>query len=282
MTRLPFNFNQFNEGEFMLQDITLGQFFPSNSIIHRIDPRVKICLLFAMMILIFIIDNEASYAILMTFVMVITTISQVPITTVLKSLKPLMWIIIFTFLVHLVSNDGEILYKIGPFNITDEGIAKGVLISLRLMLLIVLSSLLTFTTSPLKLTDAMEKLLSPFSRFGISAHELAMMMTIALRFIPTLLEETDKIIKAQSARGVDFERGNLFRRAKAIVPILVPLFMSAFRRADDLAMAMEARCYRGGEGRTHMKKLQIQSIDCTAIFVVLMLFVVTLGLEYFY
>lgn len=257
----------------MLQNIMLGQFFPGNSVIHRLDPRVKICLLFALMILIFMIDSAISYTILTAFIMMLIFISKIPPITVLKSLKPLLWIVIFTFLIHLVSHDGNVLYKIWIFKITDEGIFKGLLISMRLILLIVMSSLLTFTTSPLKLTDAMEKLLLPFSKFGVPAHELAMMMTIALRFIPTLLEETDKIIKAQSARGVDFENGNIIKRAKSFVPIFVPLFISAFRRADELAVAMESRCYRGGEGRTHMKKLQIQSIDYTAIIIVLIIFI---------
>ena len=263
----------------MLQDITLGQFFPGSSIIHRLDPRVKICLLSVMMILIFLIDKVAAYAVLTSFIIIIIAVSQIPPSTIIKSLKPLMWIILFTFLIHLVSHDGNIIFRIWIFEITDEGVFKGILISLRLILLIVLSSLLTFTTSPLKLTDAMEKLLSPLSRFGVPAHELAMMMTIALRFIPTLLEETDKIIKAQSARGVDFESGNIFQRAKSMVPILVPLFLSAFRRADELAMAMEARCYRGGEGRTHMKKLQITSLDYAAIFIVVIFFGIILSLN---
>ena len=265
----------------MLQDITLGQFFPGDSIIHRLDPRVKICLLLALMILIFAIDSAIAYLALTLLIIFLTIISQIPPITVLKSLKPLMWIILFTFLIHLISHDGEILYETRLFKITDEGIFKGIIISLRLILLIVLSSLLTFTTSPLKLTDAMEKLLSPLSRFGVPAHELAMMMTIALRFIPTLLEETDKIIKAQSARGVDFESGNILKRVKSLIPILVPLFMSAFRRADELAMAMESRCYRGGEGRTHMKKLQIQSIDYTAIIIVLIIFVSIMIIDHF-
>ena len=263
----------------MLQDIMLGQFFPGNSIIHRLDPRVKICLLFAIMVLIFLIDNITSYAVLTGFALTIVAVSRISPITVLKSLKPLMWIILFTFLIHLVSHEGEILYKVWILEITDEGIYKGILISLRLILLIVLSSMLTFTTSPLKLTDATEKLLSPLSRIGVPAHDLAMMMTIALRFIPTLLEETDKIIKAQSARGVDFETGNILARAKAMVPIMVPLFLSAFRRADELAMAMEARCYRGGEGRTHMKKLQITSPDYAAIFLVIILFGIILSVD---
>ena len=264
----------------MFQDITLGQFFPGNSLIHRLDPRVKIVLLFVLMVLFFSIDSTISYVILTLLILSLIFISKIPISAILKSLKPLLWIAVFTFLVHLVSHDGEILYDCFLFKITDEGLYKGIVITLRLILLIVMSSLLMFTTSPLKLTDATEKLLSPLSRFGVPAHELAMMMTIALRFIPTLLEETDKIIKAQSARGVDFESGNLIKRAKSMVPILVPLFLSAFRRADELAMAMEARCYRGGEGRTHMKKLQIQSLDYTAILFVLLVFVIVISLEY--
>ncbi len=265
----------------MLQDITLGQFFPGNSIIHSLDPRVKIILLLILMIIIFCVDHVFSYVFLTTFTIFLIKISKIPPSTFLKSLKPLIWIIAFTFLIHLVSHDGNIFYQIGPFKITDEGFFEGIIISLRLILLIILSSLLTFTTSPLKLTDAVEKLLSPLSRFGIPAHELAMMMTIALRFIPTLLEETDKIIKAQSARGVDFESGNIFKRAQSMIPILVPLFLSAFRRADDLAVAMEARCYRGGEGRTHMKKLQIQSIDFSAILFVFIIFIALIAIEYF-
>ena len=266
----------------MLQDITLGQFFPGNSILHRLDPRVKIILSFMLIILIFLVDEMISYSILTIIILSLITISKIPFAAVIKSLKPLIWIAIFTFLVHLVSHDGEVLYECFLFTITNEGIYKGITITLRLILLIVLSSLLMFTTSPLKLTDATEKLLSPLSRFGVPAHELAMMMTIALRFIPTLLEETDKIIKAQSARGVDFESGNIIKRAKSMVPILVPLFLSAFRRADELAMAMEARCYRGGEGRTHMKKLQITSLDYTAITIIFIISVFTLTLEHLY
>ena len=266
----------------MFQDITLGQFFPGNSIIHRLDPRVKIVLSFMLMILIFLVDEMISYAILTIIILSLIIISKIPFAAVIKSLKPLIWIAIFTFLVHLVSYDGEVLYECFLFKITDEGIYKGISITLRLILLIVMSSLLMFTTSPLKLTDATEKLLSPLSRFGVPAHDLAMMMTIALRFIPTLLEETDKIIKAQSARGVDFGSGNIIKRAKSMVPILVPLFLSAFRRADELAMAMEARCYRGGEGRTHMKKLQITSLDYTAISIVIIISVFTLILEHLY
>ena len=245
----------------LLQDITLGQFFPGKSILHRLDPRTKIISLFALMILLFAAEGWSAYAALTFLTSVLIFLSTVPPLTVIKSVKPLAWIILFTLLIHFVSHDGEVLAEIFVFKITTEGISYGVLISLRLVLLIILSSLLTFTTSPLKLTDATEKLLSPLSKIGVPAHELAMMMTIAIRFVPTLLEETDKIIKAQKSRGLEFESGGFVSRLKAMVPILVPLFLSSFRRADDLAMAMEARCYRGGEGRTHMKRLKFSRVD---------------------
>ena len=254
----------------MLQDIMLGQFFPGQSILHRLDPRTKIILLFALMILIFTAEGWAAYLALTTLTAGLIFLSQVPLLTVLKSVKPLAWIILFTLLIHFVSHDGEVLAKFYVFKVTREGIIYGAMISLRLVLLIVLSSLLTFTTSPLKLTDATEKLLSPLSKVGVPAHELAMMMTIAIRFVPTLLEETDKIIKAQKSRGLDFESGGIVKRLRAMVPILVPLFLSSFRRAEDLAMAMEARCYRGGEGRTHMKQLRLKNLDfCAAAFMIL-------------
>ena len=253
----------------MLQEIMLGQFFPGESILHKLDPRTKIILLFILMIVIFLAEGTAAYAFLTFATAFLIFISKIPPLTVLKSLKPLSWIILFTLLIHLVSHDGEVLAKIFFFKITDEGLRTGILISLRLILVIILSSLLTFTTSPIKLTDAVEKILSPLAKFGVPSHEIAMMMTIALRFIPTLLEETDKIIKAQKSRGADFETGNIFKRLKNFVPILVPLFLSSFRRADDLAMAMEARCYRGGEGRTHMKILKFSRADFFAgIFVI--------------
>ncbi len=254
----------------MLQDITLGQFFPVESVLHRLDPRTKIISLFVLMILIFAAKGAVAYALLTCATIFLVLISHVPPLTVLKSLKPLIWIILFTLVIHFFSHDGKVLAEIWIFKITDEGVRFGAVISLRLILLIILSSLLTFTTSPLQLTDATEKLLSPLSKVGVPSHELAMMMTIALRFIPTLIEETDKIIKAQKSRGVDFESGNFLVRLKMFVPILVPLFLSSFRRADDLAMAMEARCYRGGAGRTHMKQLKFGRADFFAMaFVIL-------------
>ena len=259
----------------MLQDITLGQFFPGQSIIHRLDPRTKIILLFVMIILIFAAQGWTAYLALTVVTGALIFLSKVPPLTVLKSVKPLMWIILFTLLIHFVSHDGEVLAKIYVFKVTTEGIVYGVMISLRLVLLILLSSLLTFTTSPLQLTDATEKLLSPLKKIGVPAHELAMMMTIAIRFVPTLLEETDKIIKAQKSRGLDFESGGVVKRLRSMVPILVPLFLSSFRRADDLALAMEARCYRGGEGRTHMKQLRLTNLDFgAAMFVVLLVAVI--------
>jgi len=237
-------------------------------------------LLFVLMILIFVADGAAAYGFLTCATLVLVAVSKIPPITILKTLKPLMWIILFTLVIHFVSHNGKILAEFWIFKITEEGIKFGVLISLRLILLIILSSLLTFTTSPIKLTDAMEKLLSPLSKFGVPAHELAMMMTIAIRFIPTLIEETDKIIKAQKSRGADFETGNLFRRLKNFVPILVPLFLSSFRRADELAMAMEARCYRGGEGRTHMKQLFFTRTDFFAVFAVVLICAATGFLSY--
>ena len=254
----------------MLQDITLGQFFPAQSILHRLDPRTKIILLFVLMILIFAAEGWAAYLALTILTVALIFLSKVPPLTILKSVQPLRWIILFTLLIHFVSHDGEVLAKFFMFKVTTEGIFYGIKISLRLVLLIVLSSLLTFTTSPLKLTDATEKLLSPLNKIGVPSHELAMMMTIAIRFVPTLIEETDKIIKAQKSRGLDFDSGGFVKRMRAMVPILVPLFLSSFRRADDLAMAMEARCYRGGEGRTHMKQLRLTNLDFyAAAFVIL-------------
>ena len=264
----------------MLQDITLGQFFPGNSILHRLDPRTKIISLFALMILIFSAQGRAAYIALTILTAGLIFLSKVPPLTILKSIKPLSWIILFTLLIHFVSHDGEVLAKFYVFKVTTEGIIYGVKISLRLILMILSASLLTFTTSPLKLTDATEKLLSPLKKIGVPSHELAMMMTIAIRFVPTLLEETDKIIKAQKSRGLDFESGGLIKKLRAMVPILVPLFLSSFRRADDLAMAMEARCYRGGEGRTHMKQLCLTREDFFAAAFVILICVFVGGLSY--
>lgn len=251
----------------MLTDITIGQYLPGKSVLHRMDPRVKITLLFFYIIAMFIFDSYVSYGIMTAVTIGMIYLSQVSFKMVLKSLKPIMWLVLFTMLIHVFSGaEGEeILWKAGPLTVTAEGIIQGFLYSLRLLLLIASSSLLMFTTSPLMLTDALEDLLKPLKKVGFPAHELAMMMTIAMRFIPTLMEETDKIMKAQQARGVDFESGNIIARCKQLIPILVPLFISAFRRADDLAMAMEARCYHGGQGRTRMKTLQVGKLDYIVI-----------------
>ena len=248
----------------MLKDITLGQFFPGDSLLHRLDPRTKIVLLFFFLAAIFVFDSPLAYAALTAFTAALIAVSRVPLLLMLKALKPLSWIIAFTFVIHLVSTPGDAFFHVWLFDLTWQGAAKGFFIALRLALLILLSALLTYTTSPLALTDALETLMQPLRRVGVPAHEIAMMMTIALRFVPTLIEEADKIMKAQQARGADFTEGSVIERVKGFVPVLVPLFISAFRRADDLALAMEARCYRGGVGRTQMKALRISSIDYVA------------------
>lgn len=253
----------------MLADITIGQYFPGNSLIHRLDPRTKILSLLSLITIIFIVNSPVSYGLICLFTIIVIGLSNVPFLMVLKSIKPLWWIILFTVLIHIFTTPGEAIAKVWLFSITMEGIQQASFMSLRLILLIVLSSLLTLTTSPITLTDALEKLLTPFKKIGLPAHELAMMMTIALRFIPTLLEETERIMKAQEARGADFSSGGIIKRIKNMIPLLVPLFISAFRRADDLAVAMEARCYRGGENRTRMKVLRIGTIDYQACGIML-------------
>ena len=263
----------------MLNNIMIGQYFPGDSFLHRMDARVKILLLLILLIEVFVFTSASVYLMMTVITFLMIMISKVPVCMVLRSLKPLWWIILFTFVLHLFSHPGREIYRIWQFVITQEGVEQGALISVRLMLLIILSTLLTFTTSPLKLTDALESLLSPFKRLGLPAHELAMMMTIALRFIPTLISETDKIMKAQQSRGADFVTGSIMSRLKNMVPILVPLFLSAFRRADDLALAMEARCYRGGEGRTRMKEMKLGRLDYVAIGVFAVLSV-GLGVSY--
>ena len=264
----------------MLTDITLGQYFPGDSLLHRMDARVKIILLFFYIVGIFLFDNNICYGLNTALAVLLVFLSGVSPRMVLKSIKPLWWILILTFVIQLFTVPGEVLAKLWIFNITYEGLVKGFLISLRLVLLIGVSSLLMLTTSPLMLTDALESLFRPLKPFGFPAHELAMMMTIALRFIPTLMEETDKIIKAQKSRGSDIGEGNFLAKVKSMIPILVPLFISAFRRADDLAMAMEARCYHGGEGRTRMKAMRMHNVDSRAI-VVMSLYMIICGTVYF-
>ncbi len=254
----------------MLKDITIGQYFPGDTFVHKLDPRVKILISIIFIVALFFIKDFYPYILIFAFILFSIMLSKIPISFVLKGLRPLMLIIIITFVINVFLTKGEVLYALGPLTITKEGLSQAVFMALRLIFLIIGTSLLTLTTSPISLTDGIESLLSPFKKIGLPAHELAMMMTIALRFIPTLLEETDKIMKAQIARGADLESGNMIQRVKAMIPVLVPLFVSAFRRANDLALAMEARCYRGGEGRTKMKPLVYRAKDYLAYAVIVL------------
>lgn len=248
----------------MLSDIMIGQYFPGKSPVHALDPRTKIVLTLTYICTIFLAKDYPAYLGLGAFLSLIIVAAGIPPKIVLRSIRPLWIILLLTAFIHLLMTPGTVLVAIGPVEITHEGLRQAVQMSVRLVLLIVVSSMLTFTTSPIALTDAIERLLSPLKRFRLPVHELAMMMTIALRFVPTLLEETERIMKAQMARGADFSSGNLFKRGQNMVPLLVPLFISAFRRADDLATAMEARCYRGGEHRTRMRELQLGGRDIVA------------------
>lgn len=265
----------------MLNDITLGQYFPGDSLLHRLDPRTKILSSIALITAVFLADHPSTYAFITCFSLGLVALSGVPIRFVAKSLKPLFWIILFTFAIHAFVTPGTILWQWGILKVSQEGLSMGFFMSLRLILLLLISSLLTLTTSPIVLTDGIEQLMAPLRRFGVPAHELAMMMTIALRFIPTLLEETDRIMKAQTARGARFDSGGLMARAKSLVPLLVPLFISAFRRADELATAMEARCYRGGDQRTRLKVLSFQQRDYGTMLIVLSMIMVLFGLRWY-
>lgn len=263
----------------MIRDITIGQYYPANSVIHRLDPRVKLIGTMVYIISLFLF-GYAFWGYLLTGTFLIGTIllSKVPIKYILKGLKAIIFLLLFTASFNLFLTQGEVVWKLGFLKVTKEGLSSAAFMTIRLVSLILGSSLMTFTTTPNQLTDGIERLLGPLKLIRIPVHEVAMMMSIALRFIPILLEETDKIMKAQQARGADFETGGLIKRAKAMVPILVPLFISAFRRAGDLAMAMEARCYRGGKGRTKMKPLKYKLRDYSAflLFVVYIAAVVIL------
>jgi energy-coupling factor transport system permease protein len=248
----------------MIRDITIGQYYPEYSLIHKLDPRLKIVVTLFYIAALFILSSFIGYAAVVVLLVVLIKVSRVPVRFILRGLKPIMIIIIFTFTLNMLMTSGTVLFQWHFLKITQEGLYNAVFMALRLVYLIVGSSILTLTTKPIKLTDGIESLLKPFKKMGFPTHELAMMMTIALRFIPTLLEETDKIMKAQMARGADFETGSIFKRAKAMIPILVPLFVSAFRIAQDLAMAMESRCYRGGEGRTKLNVLRFKRRDAIA------------------
>lgn len=253
----------------MIRDITLGQYYPAESPLHRMDARVKILLTFAYIVMLFLVKGIPTMLLVAFLIFLLIKMSKVPFKFIFRGLKAIFFIITLTVVLNMFMLPGRTLVEFGIFKITYEGLYMAIFVGIRLVLLMFGSSLLTLTTKPLNLTDGIESILKPLEKIGVPAHELAMMMSIALRFIPTLLEETDKIMKAQMARGADFESGNIFKRAKAIIPLLVPLFVSAFRIARELAMAMEARCYRGGENRTRMNHSVISKIDYTAIIVFL-------------
>lgn len=245
----------------MVRDVTLGQYLPGNSLIHRMDARAKIVLLISFIVMIFCAFNFVSLALTAAVTILIVISSGIPLKMYLKSLKVIIFIVVLTSVLNLFYGTGDPLWQWGFLKITWSGISRAIFVTIRIICLILATSALTFTTSPTNLTDALERLMKPLKVFHIKVHEIAMMMTIALRFIPTLLEETDKIMQAQKARGADMDSGNIIQRIKALIPVLIPLFVSSFRRAYELAMAMECRCYQGGEGRTKMKVLHMSAID---------------------
>lgn len=249
----------------MVRDITLGQFIPGSSLIHRLDPRVKIALTFVFIVFIFVASNFQGLAVMILLMLGILLLSGVPLMQYFKSLKAILFILAFTFVLNLFTGTGNPVWEWGFLKITAGGVSNATFVAIRIISLILYSSVLTFTTSPTQLTDALERIMKPLKVLHVRVHEIAMMMTIALRFVPTLLEETDKIMSAQKARGADMESGGVMQRIKALIPILIPLFVSSFRRAYDLAMAMECRCYHGGEGRTKMKQLSMTRLDALAI-----------------
>lgn len=251
----------------MLKDITIGQYVPGQSVIHKMDPRTKIIGVVLYMVGLFLAKDLQGYIFVTLFTCGIVLISSIPLIMLIKGIKPLWIILVLTLGLHIFMTEGQIIWQWGFLKITQEGLTQGVFMALRLIYLVTITSLLTLTTTPILLTDGIERVLK--AMFIPVAHELAMMMTIALRFIPTLIEETEKIMKAQMARGADFDSGGILARAKSLIPLLVPLFLSAFRRADDLAMAMEARCYRGGENRTRMKQLKMNIRDYVAIAIII-------------
>lgn len=253
----------------MIRDITLGQYYPADSILHKLDPRVKLVTTIAFLVALFVADDWVGYLVATVFLVAVIKLSRVPFHFMVKGLKAIFFILLITLIFNLFLTPGDVvLVQIWKLKITDKGLHTAIFMAIRLIYLILGSSVMTLTTTPNDLTDGLEKLMSPLKKLHVPVHEVAMMMSIALRFIPILLEETDKIMKAQIARGADFENGNLIQKAKNLVPLLVPLFISAFRRANDLAMAMEARCYRGGEGRTKMKPLVYARRDYYAYGVV--------------
>ena len=264
----------------MLRDITIGQYYLADSPIHKMDPRFKLLATVVYIVILFLINDLLTYALAIAAIGTVMALSKVPMKFMFKGVRGIVVIIVITALINMFATRGETVYfQIGIFKLTKEGIIFAARMVIRLVMLILASSVLTLTTTPIQLTDAIEYILKPFRKIGVPAHEIAMMMTIALRFIPTLIDETDKIIKAQTARGADFDTGGLLKKAKSLIPILVPLFVSAFRRADELAMAMEARCYRGGDNRTRMNEMAFGKYDgigavCTIIFAAVMILLI--------
>ena len=266
-----------------MKDVSIGQYYPSNSVIHRLDPRLKLVLCIAYITMIFFIQTFTGYGLTMLFVLALVFISRVPLLKVLRSLKAIIFLVLFTVILTVLfyrGNAEDLLWGAWIIRIYKTALINAGKMSLRIILLVLGPSILTLTTTPVELTDALERLLKPLSYIKVPVHELAIIMSIALRLIPTLVEETDKIISAQKARGADFESGNLFKRAKAMLPVLIPLFVSSFRRADELAFAMDSRCYRGAKGRTRMKIMKLTFKDFAAFFVMAAFFFVILLLRY--
>lgn len=258
----------------MIKDITIGQFFPGKSAIHRLDPRIKLVLTVGLIVFVFVANTAAAITLMTLAVAGTMALTRVPIKLYFKGLRPILIIVVFTSILNIFYfTQGHVLLDLGFVKITDQGLLRSLLIAVRIACMILISCILTYTTSPTQLTDALERLLSPLKVLHVKVHEIAMMMTIALRFIPTLIEETDKIMNAQKARGAQLDSGNLRQRVKALIPVLIPLFISAFRRADELAMAMECRCYHGGEGRTRLKQLHMHRSDILIAVVAVLVFV---------
>ena len=266
----------------MLRDITIGQFYPADSAIHRLDPRVKVVAVFIYLISLFVFSSFTGYAVVTLFLFTAIKISKVPLSYIVKGLKPILFLLLFTAFFNIFWSRGDVLFHWRFITVTWQGLRRGLFMSMRLIYLILGSSMLTYTTTPSQLTDAIETLLKPLEKIKVPVHDFAMMMSLALRFIPILLEEANRIINAQSARGADFEEGRLWQRLRAMVSILVPLLVSATRRAYDLAMAMESRCYHGGNGRTKMKPLNYEKKDFVAYGVLAFYFVAVIVVNHFF
>ncbi|HHY64699.1 MAG TPA: energy-coupling factor transporter transmembrane protein EcfT [Clostridiaceae bacterium] len=263
----------------MIGNITLGQYIPGNSILHRLDPRTKILWTMILMVVTFLIDSWLEYVMMGSLVLLLIIVSGIPVRQTLKGLKPLLFILAFTAILNIFLTGGTPLVTIGPVRITYEGVMSAVKLFLRLVMLVITASLMTLTTTPMTMTDGIERLLRPLGKIGVPSHEIAMMMSIALRFIPTLMEETERIMKAQASRGADFDTGSIFSRIKSFIPVLVPLFVSAFKRADELAEAMESRCYHGGKGRTRLRTIHFTYLDGTVTIAGLLYLALLFGIR---